>query len=250
MPNPIHPLALSLFVLTLVAQPRAQSAQEDFPLKTGTYLLLQETVTVSEIPVLADVVATTRSVSLQQLTQSGSRLWGKGPLCSLEIRSSSGLVSTELPAAFRRSLPAVTTDAQLRRQGQRWAFEQLPQVSVVGARLANPATDPLPRNPGDATVFDQDGDGKPGVTVRVSGLVSGEIYVAQRAVSSLRGIADAQGARGRITFRQEQAILGATRSVLTDPPRSHPEPSRSRFRLLPVAAGTTCEQAVTLASSW
>jgi hypothetical protein len=227
----------------------AAQAPPSPPLSSGTYLLLQETVTVSEIPVLADVVATTRSVSLVQLTRDGERLWGSGPLCSLELLSNSSLVTTELPAAFRRSLPPVQLDARLTPEGDGWRFQQLPQLSVVGAKLAHPATDPLPREPSEATVFDQDGDGKPGVTVRVSGLVSGEIYLAQRAISSLDGSADSQGARGRVTFRQEQAILGATRDVLKDPPKSHPDPRRSRFRLVAVKPTSDCARAIRRAQS-
>ncbi|HEY5957748.1 MAG TPA: hypothetical protein VIV60_14390, partial [Polyangiaceae bacterium] len=62
---PLRRLATLALIITLTrasnAAPRA-AAPSDF---SGTYLLVQQTVTVSEVPVLSDVVATTRAVSVQ-----------------------------------------------------------------------------------------------------------------------------------------------------------------------------------------
>ncbi len=237
--------ALSLASSSSLAEPSPPPS--DF---SGTYVLMQQTVTVSELPVVADVVATTRAVSIQTLQQSGDRLRGTGRLCWLDIVSSSSLVSTEIPAAFRRSLPPVVTDARIARQGDVTTFVQAPQTSVVGARLADPVREPLPGTAGDKRVYDQDGDGKPGMTVRVSGIVTGDIYVVQRATSSLRGNLRGGAFVGGIDFRQEQRILGATSSVLEKGPEAKPDPSRSRFRMSPVKPGISCDEARRLAAGW
>lgn len=215
---------------------------------SGTYVFLQQTVTVAEMPVLADVVATTRAVSIQRLVQEGERLRGSGALCSLDLESTSSLVKMELPAAFRRSLPPVRIDAALTPKNGGWIFRQAPQTLVVGARLA--AGESLPTKPEDPRVVDQDGDGKPGVTVRVSGLVSGEIYLVQRSTSRLTGALRGAAFTGRIDFTNEQRVLDASLGVLKDGPEAKPDPGRSYFRLEKVADGTDCAGARRLAGSW
>jgi hypothetical protein len=237
--------ALVLCTPTGAAEPTATA--KDF---SGTYVLLQQTVTVSELPILANVVATTRALSIQELQQVGDRLRGTGRLCALDIVSTSSLVTTEIPAAFGRALPPIVTDAQLIQSGKSLTFVQGAQTSVVGARLRNPQREALPTSSSDTRVFDQDGDGRPGMTVRVRGLVNGEVFVTQRATSSLRGSLQGNAFEGRIDFSHEQRVLGATSHFLESGPEAKPDPSRSRFRLSPVKAGTTCDQARRLAATW
>lgn len=217
-------------------------------LYSGTYVLLQQTTTVAEVPVVADVVASTRAVSLQKLRFEGDRLYGQGTLCDLRIESSSSLVKTELPAAFRRALPPVRTDARLLEQDGKLFFQQGWQTLVVGARLERPDA-PLPTSAEDPRVVDADGDGQPGVTVKVSGLVSGEIYLVQRSRSRFRGEQVKDGFRGRIEFENEQSILGATRSVLKSAPDAKPDWNRSFFYLKKVPDSTSCAAATQIAES-
>ncbi len=47
-----------------------------------------------------------------------------------------------------------------------------------GVALSDPATEALPTDPSDPRVLDEDADGKPGLTLQVTGLLDGEIYVA------------------------------------------------------------------------
>jgi hypothetical protein len=217
---------------------------------SGTYIYFQETVSKTKMPILADVVARTRAISVQTLKHDKNWLRGTGDLCDVQMTTSSSLVKTELPPAFRKAIAKVRTNARLRREGERLDYYQPEQTLVLGAELDDPETEQLPNRPDDPRVIDSDKDGKPGVTVSVSGIVSGDIYLVQRSTSTLRGTATPGGFVGKITFTNEQRVLGATSKVLKRDPDAQPDPSRSRFRLHKVADGITCTEARRIARDW
>lgn len=233
--------------LSALLAPAASGADDSL---SGVYLYVQKTTSVTKMPVLANVVATTRAVSIQHLTFDGEWLRGTGTLCDVQIESSSKLVKTVLPAAFRRAIPPVLTNARLQKTGKTMTFTQPPQTLVIGAELDSVERDPLPSAPNDPRVRDHDGDGKPGVTVLVSGLVSGEIYLAQRSTSHLTGQGTPDGFHGTIHFTSDQSILDATKSVLKRNPSAEPDPERSEFLLRKVKKQITCAEARHLAQGF
>lgn len=242
-------LALVLLgsVGTLPLYARETSPDENL---SGTYVLYQQTTTITELPVIKNYIAQTRAVSLQRLRHLGVRLEGEGDLCSVEIVGSSDVVRTELPIAFRRALPPVRTEGILRPSASGWLFEQPEQIVVLGARLADPRKEALPDGLRDRRIFDQDKDGHPGVTVLVHGLISGEVYVTQRSSSRLSGRQTADGFAGRIHFRTEQRILDASSSFLKNQLPQTPAPEQSFFRMKKVDAKTSCAEAQRLAQAW
>lgn len=233
-----------------VPEPSTHSLSEQNPLHdySGPYVLLQQTVTVAEIPVLADVVATARAVSLQNLVYRSGRLQGTGKVCHLHMETNSSLAQTEIPAAFRRSLPDVKTDAEVFAKDGTVVFRQAPQTLVVGAKLK--VGEALPTEARDPRVFDQDQDEKPGVTVRVSGLISGDLYLVQRSTSRLYGALRGSAFTGRIEFQNEQSVLATTNRLFGSGPEPRPVPARSYFRLERVGPDATCEDASRIAASW
>lgn len=243
-------VACGLFTLTAseAASHEAASSSRDSPsaglasIESGNYLLLQQTVTIARVPVLADVIATTRALSIQKLELRGDRLIGDGRLCDLKIESSSDLVKTELPEAFRRALPPPRTDAKLEVRDGRIFFRQAAQTLVLGAKLKSPG-EALPTSVDDARVVDSDRDGHPGVTVRVSGFVSGEIRLAQRSTSRLSGVAVDGGFHGRVEFQNEQVVLDATNPLLKNGPTSEPDFARSFFRFEKIPNDAGCDEA-------
>lgn len=243
-PSSVRLLALGILFGSFL--PASSVAEEPF---SGVYLYVQKTTSVTKLPVVSDVVATTHAVSLQRLKFDGEWLRGTGVLCDIHMKSSSKLIKTELPPSFRRALPKVVTNARVKREGTAYSFHQPDQTLVLGAEITPKASAPLPTDPSDARVRDHDEDGKPGVTVRVSGIVSGEIYLAQRSTSSLTGHATPDGFHGTIRFTNDQSILGATKDVLKRNPNAHPDPSRSEFTLKKVAPHLTCSEARKLAAS-
>jgi len=243
-------LALGASLLTSAALwPAPAAAESDL---SGRWVMAQFSVTVAEVPVVGKIYATSRTVTLHDLEQDGDRLHGPGVLCQLELDSGSTFVTTKLPEAFKRSLPRPHIDARLGTdEGGNVTFRQGRRTVVVGAKLDDPSKDPLPRKPSDPEVFDQDRDGHPGVTIAIDGIVSGEIYVAQRSWTKLAGsMVGREGFAGRLEHDSEQNILEATSSMLDDPPPQKPLPSKSWFRMTRLGADATCKTARAVAARW
>ncbi|MEZ4451797.1 MAG: hypothetical protein R3B09_20205 [Nannocystaceae bacterium] len=250
LPRPRAPRRLGAaapaLALALALAPRPVEAERDL---SGRWLLAQVTTTVATVPVLGDIEARTRVVALQDLRHDGRRLRGAGTLCRLDIDSGTRFVTTTLPLAFKLSLPRPVVDAVLEDGGATLRTGR--QLVVVGARLERPEDEPLPTSPDDPRVVDQDRDGRPGVTIRIRGIVRGSIYVAQRSWTRLRGARRADGGyAGAVDFGTEQVVLGATSSRLDTPPPARPLPSASRFELVPVPAETTCAEALARTEGW
>jgi hypothetical protein len=227
--------------LSFAAYAPAGSKKTDL---SGRWMMVQVTGTVASVPIVGAIRSTTRTVMLFDIEERHDRLRGSGKLCSIDIDSGSSFVDTWLPRAFVRSLPTPKLDARLYRKNGKVTLYQPPQVIVVGAKLKDIVRDRLPASSDDRRVFDQDRDGKPGVTVKISGLVSGEVYVAQRNWVELRGRQRNTGEfAGRVRFGNEQVLLGASNSMLESPPNARPEPNRSYFHMLRVADGFACKAA-------
>lgn len=211
---------------------------------SGTYVLFQQTTTLTRLPVLKDVTARTRSVALHELKHKGDRLFGAGKLCDLRIVSSSSMVKTSLPAAFRKLVSHLPFDARLKRDEGALTLEQESPTLVLGANLKNPLRDPLPTKAEDKRVIDQDGDGHPGVTVEISGIVSGQVYVVQRSKSMLVGEQKGSAFKGSVDFESEQKVIGASTGLLKRDPGGEPVPQNSYFVLQKVSSGMSCSDAV------
>jgi hypothetical protein len=130
-------------------------------------------------------------------------------------------------------------------------------LDVRGADLVNPATDPLPdyiNCPGGSCSFqwDQDKDGKPGMTTLITGIVgTGEIYISKRATLMLDVKAvDADHMQGGAPHTFEQGVIGSS------PPNFNyslkytgMDPERSYFRALRVPEDTSCEDVLKMGNT-
>ena len=94
------------------------------------------------------------------------------------------------------------------------AFEPPEMVTVLGATLGNPLTDPLPTTSNPTSAVDEDGDGQLGVTLDATTMLCPEkesLYIALRTVVRLSGtvtstdlIAGEVGRAGLL----DQSVLG------------------------------------------
>ena len=102
-----------------------------------------------------------------------------------------------------------------------------------------------PRNP---LVNDDDGDGKPGVTVFVKlfGLIKGEIYIARREVFENELALYSDGSlRGSVIDNSEQLVIGASLRILNTPnnPSQWDDPGLNPVILIPIPDDIdTCEE--------
>jgi hypothetical protein len=103
----------------------------------------------------------------------------------------------------------------------------------------------LPVKVDDSSVYDWDGDGHPGATLKISVplLPDGELYVVQRGQSILNGRINQPGRiNGSIEVRSfEHRVLGAWPGFLNRSPEIIPDPKKSGFSIIPIPQGSNCE---------
>lgn len=192
-------------------------------------------------------VATTALVLHEVLREAGN-VWVGSRYCAIR-QDKLGNVGTELGRGFVEAIPEWEEVARIEGPGGGpWRVEVAERVVVLGAELVDPARDPLPSSAGDPRIRDPDGDGHPGVTVAVSGFVSGEVYLVQRLIRGLRGTLEPNGSmRGVVTGSSDQEVVGASNPMIkafTPRFQQDPDPSTSLLEWVPVPRSTACEELV------
>ena len=192
----------------------------------GTWFQRIRTTSLTKLPVIGKVSNESNFYAVVKLEQSDGSLRMKTTPCFVQMEGEVKRVKTIVPDAMTRAMgPRVRTGS---RSGDRVQFGKA--IDVLGAKLSNEWKDPLPDEPDEPSVFDEDGDGKPGVTVRISGPVDGEIFVVQRAWNALDGRVDDDGDRieGHVTWASEQKVLDSTSMFLKSNPPSEPASDKAK----------------------
>ena len=160
------------------------------------------------------------------------------------------LVTTEIPDAYIASIGIVDREGTVTEENGALRFD-LPRVyQVKGVKLDDPSSDDMPTDPSDDAYWDQDGDGKPGMTLRFvqPGMLVGELYVGQRDWTEMNGTIIGGGkVVGQISWDSEQVTLGANPETLLDSsPKSAPanDASKSYFKMVRIDATKDCGSVV------
>jgi hypothetical protein len=106
--------------------------------------------------------------------------------------------------------------------------------------------DPLPEDANDKHVFDQDSDGKPGVTIEVTSPLQGERYMVRRAIWSLgEGQLQQDGLtiNGEVkSFSIEEKAIGASNGMPVQPSTIEQASDKpSTFILKRISDSSTCD---------
>lgn len=222
---------------------REDGARDAFPAIAGRWGQLLVQTSVTRVPMVGRVTSTTRTLLLLDITQEGADLEIETRVCSIEIANRPNLVRTIIPEAFVASLERTRRRARLRLEANGFSLEQPRFTEVLGARLGDPLRDPLPQDPSDPRVYDQDRSGHPGLTVEIEGVVRGEVYVVQRAWNQLRSThLSTSRIDGLVEWDNEQVVLGASNAFIRrDAPASpHPDAGLSWFRTERMSRSATC----------
>ena len=208
----------------------------------GTFALESRFATISMVPFLGDQHSVSTAWGLVTIEQVGETLQMTERGCHVETEG--GSTMTTIPDAVPQSIPPRVATLEFLSEGGslRW-FR--PEVAVaVGWEASSPA-DMLPQSADDPRVVDADGDGNPGVTVSISGLASGDVYVVQWQRGWYEGTLG--GGAGTLTGQNhgggsEQKTIGASNSILEMdvPQRPDPDTSDNTLQLVPVDAGMDC----------
>jgi hypothetical protein len=118
----------------------------------------------------------------------------------------------------------------------------------VGIRLDDPATETLPTNPDDPRIVDDDGDGRPGITVRirVSDELTGEVYLARREIFAYTALLiEPDVLSGTVKDDSEQLVIGASDPIFTTSGANwvrHPDLTKSPIILRRVGLDWDCDR--------
>jgi len=226
---------------------RAEFAQDTVPLPDGLYASRQiMTSSTKPGPRLGRIRVRTVALAIHRVRRDGDTVRASTRFCDVR-QDRIGPAGTVLDSAFVAALPAWESVVTIEGSGP-WLVHTDEFVAVVGADLEDPAGDPLPTDPQDARVTDPDGDGEPGVTVRVEGVVSGGVYVVQRIERALEGTLTVDGRiTGTVIGSNQQAKLGASNFILrafTPTFIADTEPEHNPFSWAPVGPDADCTQIV------
>ena len=246
-------IGMCVAVAALVAAPvpslEAQEAPGGIP--PGEYASRQVVSSRARLrPANRWVRVATTSVVLHRVERDSASdaggLTATSRYCSVD-QAPLGRTRTSLGPAFIEAIP--TWSSRLLVNGSTAELEE--HVVVLGASLDDPGADPLPRDADDPRVVDVDGDGQPGFSVEVEGIIDGQVYMVQRLVRGLVGELTGGGRmRGTVTIGGGQEVIGASNQILkTFTPRFEPDTdeSRSTFVWVPVPEGSTCESVLAAA---
>jgi hypothetical protein len=230
----------AFFLVLVLLVGSAVLGQEGSPKETplidlsGTWAHMQVYSQYATFPLVGRVRNVTTVILRVQAEQTGSTVIMHDTYCSTTIDNGTILASTVIPDAFLASLAANPRIAALEQTEDGVRFVQEWYTEIRGARLDDPEREPLPTDAEDPRVFDQDGDGKPGMTVKskIIGLISGETYVVQRVHYRLIGtVIDPDTIEGLIEWTNEQITIGASSSFFASDikPSVDPVPENSAF---------------------
>jgi len=228
------------------------AAQDAIPARidlSGTWAEIQVCSELETLPIVGRLTGTSTTLLRVVMEQTGNSLVIRETYCSTKIDTGTVIASTAIPDAFLRSLGETARPASLDLSGTAVRFVQPWYTEVRGAHLLDPENDPLPTSPDDPRVFDQDGDGKPGLTVRlrVMGIVSGEAYVVQRVRYRMTGtVVSPDRIDGLIEWTNEQVTIGATNRLFEANTSGEPNPDaqKSYFVLQRIDPSVTCTKIV------
>lgn len=244
MKNAAPRALLPLLALAPLCLGKAEPPPSELDL-SGRWARVEVTTALSDVPMIGGITSKTTSVVLLDVHKDAEGFSVEERVCNIENETLGGMVRARFPRAFLKAVSGSKTPARLVQTSSGLRYVEDRPLRVRGARLADSEAEDLPTRPDDPRIEDSDEDGRPGLTVKVEGMVEGEIYVVQRDKSALAGqVRDGRRIEGLVDWQAEQQVLGASRSMLETNPdnRPHPEKSKSWFRMRRVPRSATCDQ--------
>ena len=165
--------------------------------------------------------------------------------CHAEHKANQNMVTSFPDAATQAILPR-SAIVDVYEEGGAWKIWRPATPTLIW--IGGDPDLPLSMDPDDPLIRDDDGDGKPGVTVFVKlfGLIGGEIYLARREIfqNDLTLFSDGS-LRGTAVDDSEQLVVGASLGILNAPndPDQWDDPGLNPILLVPIPDDIdTCEE--------
>lgn len=210
----------------------------------GAWAMRSRTASIQDLPFVGKTPSTSVALGLVTIEKKGDALQILETGCRVRIESTSTLAKTEIPDAVPRSVPTQTALLRAWTSGATIEVVRDETALGIGVKLLDAMTEALPDKSTDPRVWDQDKDGNPGVTAKVSGFATGDVYVVQRQRDAWHGKLDPDGSiRALLTDRSEQSTIGASNPALNQNIKSSADPdaSKSNLRLVRLTKTYDCE---------
>lgn len=232
-------LLLSSLILTGVS-----AAQAENPLPPGMYRLEMILASIARLPVFGLSKSASRSVSLIEVRSNATGLLQRHEVCDFHVLQDSAMIKMVFPDKFVAALAQHSYPIQVEKDAEGWRYRADLGIERIGYKPTSTESS-LPTKVDDASVYDWDGDGHPGATLKISVplLPDGELYVVQRGQSILNGRITRPGrVEGTIEVRSfEHRVLGAWPRFLNRSPEIVPDPDASRFTMIAIPQDSVCE---------
>lgn len=235
-------LSSVLAFIFITVSPAVSLGQEILP--PGLYRLEMIMASISRLPLFGSSKSASKSVSLVEIKRDGSGLLQSHRVCDFRVLEQSAMIRITFPEKFVAALANHSYPIQLEREARGWRYTADLGVERIGYREM-PDASTIPSKIDDPAVFDWDGDGNPGATLKLSVplLPEGELYVVQRGHSVLSGWINEPGRiAGNIEVRSfEQRVIGARPEFLNRSPNIEANSKDSTFVMTPLSPESTCE---------
>jgi hypothetical protein len=183
-----------------------------------------------------------RSYYLHEYTRDGEQLTVTETLCDIEVDAPEAGTSIRLGPGFVASQPAITRTGSIAAGDFAFALDQT--YIARGVELDDIVNDDLPTDPADPRVVDSDGDGDPGVTLLLDGILAGQLFEVQRDHNAPSGVqTSADRVEGLVVWGSDISYLGADPEFLLDLVNQalpDPDPNKHTFELVRLQAGSDC----------
>ncbi len=157
-------------------------------------------------------------------------------------------IETELSDAATQAIKPPSTSVDVDVVDGALRIRRPATPTPVGIRLDDPANETLPTDPDDPRIVDDDGDGRPGITVsiRVGEDLAGELYIARREIFAYEAfLVEPDLLSGTVTDDSEQLVIGASDPIFAGSGADwvqYPDLSKSPIILARVGADWDCDR--------
>ncbi|MDA3863504.1 MAG: hypothetical protein PF689_06500 [Deltaproteobacteria bacterium] len=213
----------------------------------GVWVQKQILASVINYPMIGAVDTFHINYLLVTITQDGTSLVASEKTCAIDIEADTNLQTTIIPQAFVDSMDIEAKPVSLLPYNEGYKFYQHKYYQLQGINLSDVENEEMPTEADDPRVFDQDTDSNPGLTVRMTGTLSGELYVISREYTVLTSEeVSTSGFEGLIDWEGSQITVGASSAILNTTPESvtHPDAALSNFKYVKVDDTFTCEDVI------
>lgn len=187
------------------------------------------------------------SYGFNDFTEVDGQIVDQSSFCFSEQRTDQP-ITTSLSDAATQAIQPPPVELEIDTVDGVLRVRRPPTPTPVGIRLDDPFNEALPTDPNDPRIVDDDGDGKPGltVTIEVTPEFIGELYIARREIFAFEAfLTEPDLLTGQVTDDSEQLVIGASDPVFASSPANwgqYPDLSKSPIILRRVDADWDCER--------